>query len=212
MKRKISTRERWVLSFAPAVALGALYVYCFAGDYSANLEKEKKHLVEVSKPLPPPPPPPALTRARAALIDAKRAVTERQNTINQVQAHIATLPKSIAAILDDRGRARAIEGIESILARNGITPVISESAGEGDAAEQALLAVLSPKIDQEGSNGKPLPKVWHYIFDDTPARFSGALTAVCRDAPPSVVPLTLNFVYNPDDDGRTRLLELWILY
>lgn len=212
MKRKFSIRERWVLTFAPAVALGGLYMYCFAGDYSANLEKERKHLAQVSKPLPPPPPPPALTKARADLAEAKRLVVERQNTINQVQAHIATLPKSIAAILDDRGRARAIEGIESIFARNGITPVISESAGEGDAAEQALLAVLSPKLDQDGSNGKPLPKVWHYIFDDKTARYSRALAALCRDAPPSVVPMTMNFVYNPDDDGQTRLLELWVLY
>lgn len=212
MKRKFSVRERWVLTFAPAVTLVTLYIYCFAGDYSANFEKEKKHLADVSKPLPPPPPPPALTRARTALSDAKRSVADRQNAINQVQAHIAMLPKSIAAILDDRGRARTIEGIESIFARNGITPVISESAGEGDAAEQALLAVLSPKLDQETSNGKPLPKVWHYIFADTTPRFSRALAGVCRDAPPSVVPLTLNYVYNPDDDGQTRLLELWILY
>lgn len=212
MKRKFSIRERWVLTFAPAVALGAFYLYGFAGDYAANLEKERKHLAEVSKPLPPPPTPPVLTKARAALIEVKHSVGERQATINQVQAHIATMPKSIAAMLDDRGRAQTIQSIESILARSGITPVVSELAGEGDAAEQALLSVLSPKLEQDGSGGKPLPKVWHYIFADTTPHFSRALDVVCRDAPSSVVPLTMNFVYNPDDDGQTRLLELWILY
>lgn len=210
--RKISTRERWVLTFAPTVALAAIYFYGFAGDFSASFEKEKKHLADVSARLPPPATPPALVKARAALDDTRRSIVDRQNTMNEVQAHIATLPKSVAAILDDRNRARVIERVESIFARNGIIPMISESAGEGSAPEQALLAVLSPKIDSDSSNGKPLPKVWHCIFDDTTPRFSRALAAVCREAPPTVVPLTLNLVYNPGDNGQSRLLEFWLLY
>jgi hypothetical protein len=34
---------------------------------------------------------------------------------------------------------------------------------------------------------------------------------VNREAP-SVVPLTMNLVYNPENNGQTRLLELWLLY
>jgi hypothetical protein len=211
-KRKMSTRERWVLSIAPTAAILGIYLYGFAGDLNAGLDKENQHLATVSAPLPPPAVPPALLRARAVLDETRRSVDERQVTLDQLETQVASLPKNVAAMIDDRYRAQEIEHVEAVFAHHGITPVVSEADVEVDSGDQALLAVLAPKLEADTPGAKPLPQVWHCIFDDSTPHFQQALAELSKDDAGSLVPLTLNLVYNPANNGQTRLLELWLLY
>jgi hypothetical protein len=209
---KISGRERWVIAFAPTVLIVGTYLMGYVDSLSAALEKAQKRATAAMAPLPPPTPSATLLQARTARDAAKKDIATRQAHIDQLEDQLATLSQNAATLADDRDAARVIERVEAIFARNGITPLISEAAGEGgntDRMPSALLAVLAPKIDASGNQKGP--RVWHCIFNDLTPNFERSLREVTNEIP-SVLPLSFNLVYNPANDGETRLLELWLLY
>jgi len=209
-KFKTSHRERWLLALAPAVAIGAIYLYGYEGKLAADLTAAKKRLAAAETPLAPPGPSQALVKAKASLEDAKHALADEQAKVDQLQARLADLSTGTGDSTDPDGAAHTMGRVEAVFARNGITPLVSENAGNAaSGAPAALLAVLSPKPQAGGVNRTP--RVWHYVFDDLTVHFQHALADLTRDVP-GVVPLSLNFVYNPKNDGQTRELELWLLY
>ena len=229
---KISARERWMVAALPALLIFGAYYLKFMGDVTAELEKQQNRVLLADKPLPPVAPSQTLGAAKKALDEAKQAVTGHETHIEQLEAKIAALknggsdaaPAASAAAADERDAARLIERVEAVFARNGLTPLVSEG-NDNDADARGPVALMSmltgaPSIASgtglAGSfrvnpSNPNSARVWHFIFDDKTPRFARAIKDLGRDAP-MVVPLSLNFAYNPANDGVTRLLELWILY
>ena len=216
-KQKITGRERWIMAVAPALLVIGVYVLFFVGDLYAELEKTQKRVAAANVPLSPAAPSATLAKAKSAQADVKRSITEREARVAQLEATIATLPKNGIVVDDNTNPVHLIEQMEAVFARNGITPQISEATGggagesqTGNQAPAALVSILAPKIGADPNNQKG-GRVWHCIFNDLTPRFERALKELEQKVP-AVVPLSLNLVYNPDNDGETRLLELWLLY
>lgn len=210
-KRKISPREAWVLALLPSVAIIGIYLYGVVDGLTAGLEKQQKRVVATTSAAPVVAGSSTLARAKATRDAVKHDIADRETQIAHLDSQIAALPKPGA---DRHQSASVIERVETIFARNGITPVTSEPADEGAAATNApaaLLDVLSPKSTTEQPGGRREARVWHCIFDDRTPRFQRALAELTRETP-TVLPLSLNLVYNPANFGETRLLELWLLY
>ena len=212
LNRKISARERWILAVAPAAIILAVYLFGFVDGLSAELAKAEKRADAAMAPAPPSLGPSSLEKVKMTRDAAKRDLKERQDQIAQLEAKIASLPKTGA---DYRPSASVIEQVESVFSHNGLMPITSESADDGETAlnvPTAILDVLAPKINpNEPAGGHRQGRVWHYIFDSKTPRFQSAVKELVEKVP-SVVPLSMNLVYNPGNLGETRLLELWLLY
>jgi len=211
---KVSNRERWILTFAPALLIAVVYVYGFAGNFPAELEIQQKRLRAASIPLPPSPPSKTLLDARAALEQIKKDIADHEAHSAQMETEIAALTKNSATLAEAHAPARLIARVEDIFNRHAMTPLVSEAIDADKAVDRqptALLAALAPKSKPDSTSGRTGPHLWHYVFNDVPPHFAQALKEVTETVP-EVVPLSLNYVYNPDNDGETRLLELWLLY
>ncbi|MGA2497930.1 MAG: hypothetical protein ABSH20_09320 [Tepidisphaeraceae bacterium] len=226
MNYRVSTREKWILAFSPAVLMAGVYVFMIVGGLTEELGKQQKRAQAATVPLAPPAPSATLAEARKKLADIKRDIAERETRIASAETRINELESQIEAVSrssivpnvnlteDQTEAARVIERVESIFARNKINPRVSESATDGKGnvrAPLALVEALFPKSNLELGGRQRVPRVWHCVFSDVTPRFERALKEVLLEAP-TVVPLSMNLVYNPEDDGETRLLELWLLY
>lgn len=214
LKFKTSNRERWILALAPAFVIGTFYLYGYEARLSAELVAANKRLAAAQAPLASSGPSAALVNAKASLESAKSALSDEQVKVDQLNSRLAKLVSVENGANDSNAAARVIGRIESVFARNGITPLISESAAEGTAGARmpgAIVAILSPKAGAGTTTEHKAVRIWHYVFDDLTVHFQKALADLTRDVP-GVVPLSLNFVYNPRNNGETRELELWILY
>ena len=210
---KITGRERWALALAPAVAIVGIYLFGFHDSLSAELVKQQKRVQTAQTPLPPPPPSATLAKAKSALEDAKREIAEKGKHVAELQESIATATQATATANDESAPARIIENVEAVFSRNGITPLISEPADgsvTGNQPPATLVALLAPKMEGDPA-GSPDSRIWHCVFDGPTAKFERAVKELAVEAP-TVVPLSLNLVYNPENDGETRLLELWLVY
>jgi hypothetical protein len=210
-KRKISPREAWVLALLPSIAIIGIYLFGIVDGLTANFEKQQKRLVASTSATPVAPGSSTLAKAKAAREAVKHEIEDRQTQLAQLEAKTAALPRPGG---DRHESASVIERVETIFRRNGITPVTSEPADDGAPAANAptaLLDVLSPKLTADQANARREARVWHCIFDDKTPRFQRALADLTRETP-TVLPLSLNLVYNPANFGETRLLELWLLY
>lgn len=210
-KVKISGRERWVLAFAPTVLILAAYFFGIQPDLVANLDKEQKRIDAASTPVQAPTASSTLAKAKMARDAAQRDIADRETKIAQLEVQIASFKK---VGVDEGEQARVIEQVEAAFFRNGITSVTSEQADHGDAAVNApavLLDVLAPRAGKDPAGARREGRVWHFIFDDHTPRFQHAMKDLAEQAP-SVVPLSFNLVYNPANQGESRLLELWLLY
>jgi len=209
---KISGRERWLLAFAPSVAIVAIYLYGFSDNLAGELARQEKRIAAAKVPLPPPPPAAALTKAKANLEETNKGIADKEHHIASLRDAIAAAAKTASSDQEDSAPARVIEKVEAVFARNGITPIVSEPASQNPSGNQppaALVALLAPKPGDAAIHADP--RVWHCIFEGSTSRFERAVKAL-REETPKVVPLSLNLVYNPADDGETRLLELWLVY
>ena len=210
-KLKFTGREKWLLALGPAVLVIGVYLLFFLSTLTAEVDKQRQRMVAAAGPLPPPATKPSVVTARKALDDTKKGITDRETHIAQLEARLAAPSHEAGDALD---AARVIEQIGAVFARNGITPLVSEPAGESQARNQppaALVALLAGEPSVETSGGQKSERVWHCIFDDQLPKFSRALNEM-KDSAPGVIPLSMNLVYNPDNDGETRLLELWLAY
>jgi len=212
LKMKFSGREGWVLTFAPTILILGVYLLLIKGGLTDALVKEQNRVAmaqaTLDKPAPSGPSP-ALIKAKSDRADRNRQIAEQSATIDRLHQQIDALTTQVAVKRNDRRAAAAIEQIQAIFAQNGITPARSEPA-DMQHAPQELISVLQPPDTSAG--GAPSgPRVWHLIIDGQLAQFQKALDQLTREAP-TVVPLSLNIVYNRDDDGQSRLLELWLLY
>ncbi|MGA3066881.1 MAG: hypothetical protein ABSF29_08555 [Tepidisphaeraceae bacterium] len=207
-KRKITGRERWVLTVLPTVAILGIYLFWIYPGYSADLDKARQRLQAASGPAPRIVAPPSSAKAEVA--DLKRQITDRQTQIPRVRQRLASIHET--QLKEEGDAARVIQKVEEACAGDGVTPLISEpimdSASKGpDALISAMVLDSSSDI---GDSRKGL-RVWHYIFDDSIDKLQKAVQDMTTDNP-TVVPLSLNLVYNPKNSGQTRLLELWLLY
>ena len=216
MKLKFSARERWVLAALPAVLIFGGYFYGYVDRLTANVEDEQKRVDAAAVPLPPAPPPASLGQAKKSLEDAKHNLADRDAHIRELETRLAAQGR-INLTSEDLDAVRVIQRVEAAFTRNGVTPLISEAASESQSVNQApapLLAVLSAKGDSGAASApkeQALPRVWHCIFDNSTPNFHRALLDLSTVAP-SVVPLSMNLVYNPENSGESRLLEVWFLY
>ena len=211
-KWKPSSREKWVMALAPALAIGSWYFYFEAPDLDAQAVKQQQRVEAANQPLPAPPPPPSLAKAQATLDQLKKDQADKQDKIAALQDRQLELAIAKAKAAAKRDPAHLIEKMESVFAKDGITPLISEASGEGTTGNSPpapLLDVLAPPKTNEDDSDPP--RVWHYVFDDVTPHFQQALNDL-SDNLPQVIPLSFNLVYNPQDSGQTRLLELWVLY
>jgi hypothetical protein len=212
LKMKISGRERWVLTFAPTILILGVYLLLIEGGLADALAKEQHRAVVAQAVLAKPPPTgpsPALLKAKTDLADKSRQITEQSASIDRLHQQIDALTTQVAVKRNDRHAAAAIEQIQAIFAQNRITPARSEPA-DPQHEPQELVSVLAPK-DTSAGGAPSEPRVWHLVIDGQLIQFQKALDQLTREAP-TVVPLSLNIVYNPDDNGDSRLLELWLLY
>jgi hypothetical protein len=211
-KWKPSSRERWVIALAPALVIGSYYFYSEAPDLAAQAAKQQKRVIAAQQPIPTPPPPPSLAKAQATLDLLKQQLADKQEKIASLQDRQLKLAIAKQKAAAKRDPAHLIEKMEAVFARNGITPLISEASAEGstgNAPPAPLMDVLAPPKTQDEDSDPP--RVWHYVFNDVTPRFQQSLDDL-RQSLPQVVPLSFNLVYNPQDSGQTRLLELWVLY
>jgi hypothetical protein len=211
IKMKITARERWVLTLAPAfLILGAYGVY-IQGGLSDALVKEQARVAKAAAVLATPAPTgpsPTLIKAQGDLADKTRQIAGQNATLEKLQQQKDSLAKQVAVKQNDRHAAAAIEQIQAIFAKNGITPALSEPAN-GQGVPQDLVSALAPPDAAPG--GVPGgPRIWHLVIDGQLPQFQKALGELVAET--QTVPLSLNIVYNPDDDGQSRLLELWLLY
>lgn len=207
----ISARERWILALVPAVAIVAIYLFGFLNGLSAELSKAEKRADAALTPVTAPKGPTALDKARGARDAARRDVKDRQDQITQLDAQIAALPKNT---IDYHPSASLIEQVEGVFSHNGLTPIVSESADDGAAAASApaaILDLLAPRQNPTDPAAHRQGRIWHYVFEDKTPRFQKAVKELVEKIP-SVIPVSMNLVYNPADLGQTRLLELWLLY
>jgi len=213
-KLKISNRERWVFALSPALLIGGIYVMGYMDNLTKAVKTAQDRLTAAQAPIKPPGPSPTLVKAKATLEETKRSISDHQAKIEKLEGDLSDLANAGSFVADDHEPARIIERVEEVFAGFGITPLVSETASEGNAASKvpsALLAVLTPKADGKGSADGKTTRIWHYIFDDETPHFASALRQLTDDVP-SAVPLSVNFVYNPRNYGETRQLELWLLY
>lgn len=214
LKLKISNRERWMFALSPALLIGGIYVMGYMDGLTKDLKTAQDRLAAAQTPIAPPGPSPTLAKAKTTLEETTRSISDHKAKIEKIEADINDLNIAATIVAEDHEPARIIERVEEVFARNGITPLVSETASEGNAASKvpsALLTILSPKTGGRGAPNGKSARVWHYIFDDETPHFANALRELTSDVP-SAVPLSLNFVYNPRNYGETRQLELWLLY
>jgi hypothetical protein len=210
MTQKISHRERWILAILPTLAILGLYCFFVVDGLNAELEKQQQRESALIAPIKPSSPSTSLATAKRALEDARNKLAECEAQVAQLEAFVAAAPKSGTAWPNDRDAVHVIEKVETILARNNLTPLVSEAVGDGAAGTaNSLIAALTAGNDPRSAHASA--RVWHYILDDVTPHFERALKELTREVP-AVVPLSMNLVYNPDNDGETRLLELWLLY
>ena len=208
---KISDRERWIIAVGPALLLVGAYFTFYSDNLTAELDKVNKRAAAAAIPLPAAAPSATLAKAKSTLEAIKNEIADNEGRVAALEVRSRATPKTVSAFIDDRDPAHIIEEVEAVFARNGITPLVSEGANEGASAGQvpgALVSALTPKLDNAS---KAPPRVWHCIFDDVTPRFDKAFKELAEKAP-AIVPLSMNYVYNPDNDGETRLLELWLVY
>ncbi len=208
---KISARERWAIAFAPALLILAIYFFAIADDLQAGLDKQLKRMTAANGPIAAATASSSLAKATAARDTAKRDLEERETRIAQLEAKIAALAKPGG---DPRPSASIIQRVEAVFRRNGIAAVTSGPADDADATPSfpaALLDAIDPKPTGDLANTRRDARVWHFIFDDQTSRFQAALKDLVAEIP-DVVPLSMNLVYNPANSGKTRLLELWLVY
>jgi hypothetical protein len=199
------------LTLAPAfLILGAYGVY-IQGGLSDALVKEQARVAKAAAVLATPAPTgpsPTLIKAQGDLADKTRQIAGQNATLEKLQQQKDSLAKQVAVKQNDRHAAAAIEQIQAIFAKNGITPALSEPAN-GQGVPQDLVSALAPPDAAPG--GVPGgPRIWHLVIDGQLPQFQKALGELVAET--QTVPLSLNIVYNPDDDGQSRLLELWLLY
>jgi len=207
-RRKITARERWVLAFLPTVAISGIYLYGIYPGYAADLATAQQHLAAASGP--PPKVAPAPSAAKTKVADLKKKIADDQIEIPKIQAHLDSLRQ--AQLGEQADAAGVIQSVESDFAADQVTPLLSEpiidSASKGP---DALLSALVADTTSDIGDGRQGPRVWHYIFDDTTQNLQKAVNDMTASNP-TVVPLSMNLVYNPENSGATRLLELWLLY
>jgi hypothetical protein len=213
-KRKITTRERWALAVLPTVAIAGIYFFSVMPASTADLDKARKRLLAASGPAPRLAP--TVSTAKTTVADLKRRITDDLTQIPQLQQKLAFLHQTQ---LDEEGgdAAGVIQRVEESFARGlnpPVTPLISEPIVDSSAkGPQALVSALVVDSASDIGDGRQGPRVWHYVFDDTAERLQRAVQNMIEDKDNStVVPLSMNFVYNPENGGQTRLLELWLLY
>lgn len=213
LKFRMTARERWVLTFAPALAIIGLYFFYFSDSVNAELERQKQREAAAHIPLPPPTPSAGLTAAKKALEDLKRDIADRDARIAKYETQILALPKNGDGSIGGNAPAYLIEHVETIFERRKILPLVSEPATSQNAGNQAPAALVGLLTGKEGEqdNAQKGPRIWHFIFSDQIPRFELALKDLTAQLP-GVLPLSVNLVYNPDNDGETRLLELWLTY
>jgi hypothetical protein len=213
-KFKISARERWFVAFAPCVAIGGFYLLAMVGNLTTQLQTAQDRARVAFAPVQQDSVSPALTKAKAGYETVRRSIDDHNAAIAQMEQQLDATNKTIAAAANDNDAAEVIGRVEAIFARNGIKPLISEAADADRGTHgvpTALVDALSPKTEFDTEVGVKGRHVWHLIFDDQMQQFEQALQQVTQDDS-AVVPLSLNLVYNPQDDGQSRLLELWLLY
>jgi hypothetical protein len=207
MKFKFSNRERWLVTVAPTLAILAVYGFFVMDGLYAEAQKQQKRVAELARPVTAVAPSASVATSKKALEDAKKTLAERQTQVAQLETFVASTKGGVAAS-DDHDAVHVIEKVEAVFARNKLTPLISEAVADGaNTTSNALVAKLTGDIKTGHASGR----VWHCIFDDVTPNFDRAFKELAREVP-AVVPLSLNLVYNPDNDGETRLLELWLLY
>jgi len=192
--------------------IGSYYFYFEAPDLAHQADVQQHRVDAALQPIPKPPPPPSLAKAQATLDQLKKTQSDKQEQIAKLEDRQLRLAIAKQRMAQNRDPAHLIEAMEAVFAKNGLTPLISEASGEGstgNAPPPPLLDVLAPPKTQD-EDSEP-PRVWHYVFDDVTPRFQQALADLLQSQP-QVVPLSFNLVYNPQDSGQTRLLELWVLY
>lgn len=215
MKFKFSARERWVLTIQPAVLILGVYFFFYLDSLEANVEKQEMRVTAVSAPLAPPAPPASLGIAKKALADAKLSVEEHEARVAQLEGKLAAaMQKNTAAGPVNRDPAQLIGQVEAVFARYGITLVVSESGGDSQSKNQApatLVSLFAPKVESEPAGAHQESRIWHFVFDNQTVNFDRALNDLIKSIP-AVEPLSMNFAYNPDNNGESRLLELWLVY
>jgi hypothetical protein len=216
MKRplKISMRERRMLAFAPAVLIGGIYLLWIEGSLATELQKQQSRAAAAFAPAQQSSQSPALAKAKKDYANVCSGIDQRTVEIAQLQKRADDVENSIYDNSGGGDAAQLIGSVERVFALQGIKPVISEEADYGNGARnvpQSLVDKLYVKTEFDNRNSLRRPHLWHLIFDDQIENFEIALQNVTEQIP-SVVPLSMNLVYNPEDDGQSRLLELWILY
>lgn len=212
-KRPVSGRERWMIALAPAIAIGGIYFFFIAGGLQESLENQRRRLEAAERPAAAAGPSTSFVQAKAALQQLKSDIAGREGKVNDLAVQLASARNARNTTAADDEPARVIERIETTFARNGVTPIISETQGHASTGNPRIIPLLNA-LDPRSTSGGDLdkdPRVWHYVFNDVTPRFQKALKELESDAP-TVVPLSMNLVYNPETRGQTRLLELWLLY
>jgi hypothetical protein len=231
-KPGLSARDRWLISLLPATLVAGGYYAVFQGGLDEALSRETDRLA-AARSAPPPKAdglPPSLTKARAALVKSRADAAAREAAVAQLRADVArfraTAETATATARGSDDGAAVIEKVETIFARHGLFPLTggdAAEAGEGGLRGVApILGALQPRnavesaLNAEGVSpataAVPVAsRVWRLVFDGPQGRFRDALRDLVAEVP-SAVPLAVNLVYNPDTDGQSRLLELWLLY
>ena len=207
-QRKVTTRERWVLAALPTVAIAGIYLFGVYPGSQADLDKARQRLDAASGPAPHPVA--TVSSSKSVVADLKRQIAEREAQIPLLQQHLASVQETQMA--EEGDAAVVIKRVEDACERDNVTPLISEPiVDSASAAPAALVSALVVDSSSDIGDGRKGPRVWHYIFDDTTDRLQKAVKDMTSDNP-TVVPLSMNLVYNPNNSGATRLLELWLLY
>jgi hypothetical protein len=209
-KVKITSRERWVVAVAPTLIILGVYFVYIVGGLNDELSKQQDRVAkatDVLKTPAPTGPSPALVKAKGDLADKLRQIDDQNATLQKLGQQKETVAKQVAVKQNDRHAAAAIEQIQAIFAKNHITPALSEPA-DPQHVPQDLVSALTPP--QSAGGGPSGPRIWHLVIDGQLSQFRSALDELVAET--TAVPLSLNIVYNPDDDGQSRLLELWLLY